>query len=169
MWICSVLRAEKSLNSKKFYSRDTGAVLSLLLFLCVPLRNQLFGLQLHLSSPFEGYIHQKLKATEVLCEVWRGGGRGVEQAAAGAQVALHAGAAEDGVGCGEWPFVAAAEQSLSLYGLQQLDCPLRVHYCHRGAAGCGTALHRCRDSGVTDDRWAGGHEHRGGGCGGRRG
>lgn len=61
-----------------------------------PLSDQLFGLQLHLCSPFEGHVHQKLEAAEVLCEVWRGGGRGVEQPTAGAQVAFYAGAAEDG-------------------------------------------------------------------------
>lgn len=62
----------------------------------LPLSDQLFGLQLHLCSPFEGHIHQELETAEVLCEVWRGGGRGVEQPTAGAQVAFYAGAAEDG-------------------------------------------------------------------------
>jgi len=127
-----------------------------------PLGDQLFGLQLHLCSPFEGHIHQELEATEVLCEVWRGGGRSVEQAAARAQVALHAGAAEDGGSGGKqlaaWPFIPAPEQRLSLHRLQQLSCPVTVHSWHQWVRGCRAGLHRCGDSGVTDDRWPGGHD-----------
>lgn len=130
-------------------------------------------MQLHLGSPFEGHVHQELEAAEVLCEVWRGRGRGVEEPAAGAQVALHAGAAEDGGSGGEWlaawPFIPTPEQRLSLCGLQQLSCPVRVHSWHRGLGGCRAGLHGCGDSGVTDDRWAGWHEPWGGGRGGGRG
>lgn len=137
----------------------------------LPLGDQLFGLQLHLCGPFEGHIHQELEATEVLCEVWRGGGRGVEQPAAGAQVALHAGATEDGGSGGEWlaawPFIPAPEQRLCR--LQQLRSSVTVHPWHRGVGGCRAGLHRGGDSGVTDDRRTSGHEPWGRGRGVRRG
>ena len=112
-------------------------------------------MQLHLCGPFEGHVHQELEAAEVLCEVWRGGGRGVEEPAAGAQVALHAGAAEDGGSGGERPFIPAPEQRLRR--LEQLGRPVTVHSWHRGWGGCRAGLHRRGDSGVTDDRRAGGH------------
>lgn len=128
-----------------------------------PLGDQLFGLQLHLCGPFQGHIHQQLEAAEVLCEVWRSGRWGVEEPAAGAQVALHAGA-ENGSSSGRLVLaarsvVAAPEQRLSLQGLQQLRRSVAVHPRRR----------RVGDSGVTDDGGPGGHEARGGGRGGRRG
>lgn len=142
-----------------------------LLVLFPYLGDQLFGLQLHLCSPFKGHIHQELEATEVLCEVWRGGGRGIKQPAAGAQVALHAGATEDGGSGGEWlaawPFIPAPEQHLC--GLQQLSSSVTVHSWHRGVGGGRAGLHRCGDSGVTDDRRTSRHEPWRGGRGGWRG
>lgn len=155
-------------KSTELRSRDAKSVSPLVSL--SPLGDQLFGLQLHLCSPFQGHIHQELEAAEVLCEVWRGGGRGVEEPAAGAQVALHAGAAEDGGSGGERlaarPFIPAPEQRLSLYGLQQLGRPLTVHSQRRGVGGCRAGLHCCGDSGVTDDRRPGGHEPWRGGRGG---
>lgn len=139
------------------------------MFLC--LGDQLFGLQLHLCSPFQGHIHQELETTEVLCEVWRGGGRGVKQPAAGAQVALDAGATEDGDSGGEWlaawPFIPAPQRRLRR--LQQLRSSVTVHSWQGGLGGCRAGLHRCGDSGVTDDRRTSRHEPRRGGRGGGRG
>lgn len=125
-----------------------------------PLGDQLFGLQLHLCSPFEGHVHQELEATEVLCEVWWGRGRGVEQPAAGAQVALHAGAAEDGGSGGKRvALIPAPEQRLRLHGLQQLGRPVAVH---PWVGGRRARLHRRGDGGVTDDGRTVWNEARGG-------
>lgn len=137
----------------------------------------MFGLLLlHLSCcPLEGHVHQELEATKVcLREVRRSRGRRVEQPTAGAQVALHAGVAWDG-GSGRnwlaaWPFFPAPEQPHSLCRMQQLSRPINVHARHAGEGGGGGAALHCRgDSGMTDDRRAGGHWPRGGrGGGGRR-
>lgn len=137
---------KKSHWTEEFHIRDVKSVSHP----SSPLGHQLFGLQLHLCSPFEGHVHQELEAAEVLCEVWRGRGRGVEEPAAGAEIALHAGAAEDGGG--EWPFLPASEHCLGLHGLQQLSRPVAVHSWHRRVGGCRAGLHGCGDSGVTDDR-----------------
>lgn len=129
-------------------------------------------MQLHLCSSFEGHVHQELEAAEVLCEVWWGRGRGVKQPAAGAQVALHAGAAEDGGGGGSGgervALVPAPEQRLRLHGLQQLGRPVAVHarHRHRRVGGRRAGLHRRGDGGVTDDGRPVRNEARRGGRGG---
>lgn len=163
LWICSLSRADKSVRSSTDETQSQSRFPPLLSLLS--LGDQLLGLQLHLRRPFKGHIHQELETAEVLCEVWGGGGRGVEQPATGAQVALHAGAAEDGGGGGErlaaWPVIPAFEQRLR--GLQELSSPVTVHSRHRGVGGCWAGLHRRGDSGVTDDRGTSGHEARRGG------
>lgn len=103
-------------------------------------------------------------------EVWWRRGRGVKEPAAGAQVALHAGAAEEGGSGGERvPLVPAAEQRLRLHGLQQLSRPVAVHSRRRWVGGRRAGLHRRGDGGVTDDGWPVRNEAHGGGSrGGRR-
>lgn len=163
---------QKSVSSAEFCSRGQARpappvpVSSFLL----PLGDQLFGLQLHLCRAFQGHIHEELEAAEVLRQVWRGRGRGVEEPAAGAQVALHAAAADDGGGGGggggrvdERAFVRAPGRCLR--GLKGLRRPLAARRVRGRRAG----LQSCGDSGVTDDRRAGGHRPGGGRDGGWRG
>lgn len=128
-------------------------------------------MQLHLRRPFQGHIHQELEAAEVLCQIWRGRRRGVEEPAAGAQVTLHAAAAADDGGGGRMDkraFVQAPGRCLR--ALKCLCRPLATRRVRGRRAG----LQSCGDSGVTDDRRAGGDQPGGrrdggrGGYGGRR-
>lgn len=115
--LCSVQTSQFIQRSSIVETQSQSLFPPLFLLSLSPSGDQLFGLQLHLGGPFKGHVHQELEATEVLCEVWRGRGRGVEEPAAGTQVALHAGAAEDGGSGGEWlaawPFIPAPKQCLS--------------------------------------------------------
>lgn len=94
---------------------------------------ELFGLQLHFCGPLERHVNQQLEAAEVLGEIGRGGRRGVEQAALGADVTLPATPEQAGGVCE-----------------RQLCGSLDAKACCRADALCA-----CGDGGVADDGGSG--------------
>lgn len=94
---------------------------------------ELFGLQLHFCGPLQRHVNQQLEPAEVLGEVGRGGRRGVEQAALGADIAL-----------------PATPEQTSCICERQLRGPF-----HPEARRHANALRGCGDGGVADDGGSG--------------